>query len=204
MKNRQPKSFLLSLMIFGLPFALHPQMSANQTVTEQKPKQEMVNQNLLTDQDIQNIETLLTTIKERIDLMEHISAYKWNRGKPILEIDNEQQLITNISLQAKEAGIDHETAKQVFSKQLEAAQIAQINEFERLVQIKAGDVEEKLENPQAALAEVNSKLFIHLKEAMPSLNKHSADKILKVKTEAIFANVDPDITKAALEPFFSN
>ncbi|MDX8431723.1 MAG: hypothetical protein SNF33_08000 [Candidatus Algichlamydia australiensis] len=195
------KRTLLSIMLFGLPFAFHPQMSANQNVTEPAPKQELAYQDLLTDQDIQSIENLLGTIKERIDIMEHVSAYKWNRGKPILEIDNEQQLLQNIVIQAKKHNVSPEKAKEIFSKQLEAAQIAQINEFERLVQIKAGDVEEKLEDPQAALAEINSRLFIHSKEALPALQKHSAQKVLQVKIEAIFANVDPDIVKAATAPF---
>ena len=197
---KKSKSMLLSLMLFGLPFAMHPQMSANQQVSAPAPKQEMAYQDLLTDKDIASIETLLTAIKERLDHMEHIAAYKWNNGKGILEIDNEQQLLENIAQQAKEHGVDPDQAKAIFSKQLEAAQIVQINEFERLVKAKSGDVELQIEDPQAQLAEINSRLFVQTKEALPALQKHSAHKVLQVKIEAIFENVDPEVVKTATAP----
>ena len=76
-----------------------------------------------------NIDQVLFLMQKRLALMHEVARTKWSQNLAIEDLPREQQLIDNLSKQAKAYGLDEAWTRTFFQAQFDAAKMIQKNDF---------------------------------------------------------------------------
>lgn len=71
------------------------------------------------------LESLLKTMNERLQIADLVALTKWDSGKPIQDSDRESKVIANAQRQAVGYGVGEEDSQQLLAAQIEANKLVQ-------------------------------------------------------------------------------
>jgi len=109
----------------------------------------------------EELTSLITTIKQRIEIGEEVALSKWYSGKPVHDGDRERQVIANATSRAGEYRLGKDDVHRFMSAQIEANKMLQ---YARLAQWHAVGIA-----PQKAAANLAQDIRARLDNLQPEL-----------------------------------
>lgn len=128
------------------------------------------------------VDTVVTLMAERLQLMPHVARYKAAHDLPILDAVREQQVLDATLAQARTLGIDPDGARRLYSLQIELARAIQERTLAERPQT-AVQVRDLSSDLRPALDRIGKQLLVAIYRALPELAK--TDRVASIDKLAV-------------------